>query len=301
MAGVFCLGLFIAFYAKHNATGAIVTFVLTFAFVMAGIVAMGLEEESSATADEPVTPVAQQPAVQQRRQEVPRASEMLGNGLIQAQALAGVAGEMLMDAAVATAAAHKSNPARWWTLFVAAVTALVTFVTMMGWLSAIPGYHLVGALALVTIWLIARQSESWTEAKAILDNNKVAVWLVVFIVLAIVGVMHAWLCFGTNNHKRWFAWAAFAAVSALSALIAFVTHYEKWGKAGAFTAKWLFTEGKVSLLIWLGLLVGILFAILVPAARFDKFLAGIAGMGIMYMLGLIAFMVIGLVIFWRKP
>lgn len=187
-------------------------------------------------------------------------------------------------------AAFLAQPAFW--LGVAAfVIALISFfVGMTGMWTTWKAMHAAGTLALVSAGFFTSAYQRWATGKEFVTKHFVVIWLS----LSVIGF------FTTLVHKNW-PTAVFLLGFFLSGAAASITLLGKWKEVAGFLGTWMFARGKISVFIWLFILMLGLLTSFSPSILAGKAVTSTtAALGTLFAAGFWLLIPIGIWAIWKK-
>ncbi len=170
------------------------------------------------------------------------------------------------------------------------LAAISFFAGMTGMWTTWKAMHAAGVFALVSAGFFASAYQQWATGKEFATKHFAVIWLV----LSVSGLLVTWL------HKNW-PTGTMAIAFILSGIAATITLLGAWKEVIEFLATWLFKKGKVSLFIWILILMIALLMSFSPAILAGKAVtSATAALGTLFAAAFWLLIPIGIWVIWKK-
>lgn len=187
-------------------------------------------------------------------------------------------------------AAFLAQPAFWLGVTTFALALISFFGGMTGMWTTWKAMHAAGAFALVSAGFFTSAYQKWATGKEFVAKHFVVIWLS----MSVVGFLT------TLVHQNW-PTAVLLLGFFLSGVAATITLLGKWKEVASFLGTWLFAKGKISVFIWLFLLMLGLLMSFSPAILAGKAVTSTtAALGTLFAAGFWLLIPIGILAIWKK-
>ncbi len=187
-------------------------------------------------------------------------------------------------------AAFLAQPAFWLGVTTFALALISFFGGMTGMWTTWKAMHAAGAFALVSAGFFTSAYQKWATGKEFVAKHFVVIWLS----MSVVGFLT------TLVHQNW-PTAVLLLGFFLLGVAATITLLGKWKEVASFLGTWLFAKGKISVFIWLFLLMLGLLTSFSPAILAGKAVTSTtAALGTLFAAGFWLLIPIGILAIWKK-